>query len=190
VEYDIRSYAKVYKGWLDKELCSTLINSLEDNTNWHQHSYYKSTENTSTAVNGKRELDVNWDSSVDGRDTIMERYWYALQRYFMEMNYPWFNDWTGYSSVRFNRYNDNKLMNRHCDHIHSMFDGEIKGVPTLSILSLLNDDFVGGDLLMWDDEKIDMGAGDVIVFPSSFLYPHRVTPVTEGTRYSAVSWAY
>jgi hypothetical protein len=26
------------------------------------------------------------------------------------------------------------------------------------------------------------------MFPSNFLYPHSVLPVTEGTRYSIVTW--
>jgi predicted 2-oxoglutarate/Fe(II)-dependent dioxygenase YbiX len=26
------------------------------------------------------------------------------------------------------------------------------------------------------------------LFPSNYLYPHRITPVTQGTRYSIVTW--
>ena len=29
----------------------------------------------------------------------------------------------------------------HADHIHSMFDGEKKGIPILSVLGVLNDDY-------------------------------------------------
>mgnify|MGYP001213588018 CR=1 FL=1 len=31
--------------------------------------------------------------------------------------------------------------------------------------------------------------GDVVIFPSNFMYPHRVEKVTKGTRYSFVTWS-
>ena len=39
------------------------------------------------------------------------------------------------------------------------------------------------------DEKINLSKGDIIVFPSNFMYPHKVEPVT-GTRYSYISWIW
>jgi predicted 2-oxoglutarate/Fe(II)-dependent dioxygenase YbiX len=44
--------------------------------------------------------------------------------------------------------------------------------------------------VMFEDTHIPLPAGSVIVFPSVFLYPHRVEPVVEGIRYSLVSWAW
>ena len=43
---------------------------------------------------------------------------------------------------------------------------------------------------MFMDKKIDMKAGDLLIFPSTFMYPHRVDPVKNGTRYSYVSWTW
>ena len=42
---------------------------------------------------------------------------------------------------------------------------------------------------MWDT-VIDIPPGAVLIFPSNFMYPHKVEPVTKGTRYSYVSWVY
>ena len=94
------------------------------------------------------------------------------------------------SFIRFNRYQVGTNMKMHHDHIHTLFDGEKKGVPILSILGLLNDDFEGGDFLMLDGKKVNLSAGDIILFPSNFLYPHAVTTITKGTRYSFVSWGF
>ena len=60
----------------------------------------------------------------------------------------------------------------------------------LSISILLNENFEGGGLEIESnkDENVLKYQGDIIVFPS-FLQ-HRVLPVTAGTRYTAVSWAY
>lgn len=102
----------------------------------------------------------------------------------------WFSSWNGYSQVRFNRYGVDTRMKEHCDHIHSMFDGQRKGIPVLSILGSLNDDYKGGDLIFWQNKKIKLKAGSIMIFPSNFMYPHKVVEVTKGTRYSYVSWAW
>jgi predicted 2-oxoglutarate/Fe(II)-dependent dioxygenase YbiX len=77
----------------------------------------------------------------------------------------------------------------HADHIHSMFDGERKGIPILSVLGVLNDDYEGGEFYLID-EKTDLSKGDIIIFPSNFMYPHKVEPVTKGIRYSYISWIW
>ena len=81
-------------------------------------------------------------------------------------------------------------MQNHCDHIHSMFDGVRKGVPILSLIGILSNDYEGGELTFFEDKKIDTKKGDLLVFPSNFLYPHKVAPVTKGVRYSYVSWVW
>jgi predicted 2-oxoglutarate/Fe(II)-dependent dioxygenase YbiX len=53
----------------------------------------------------------------------------------------------------------------------------------------LNDDFEGGEFAFFDRElKYKLGKGDAIMFPSNFMYPHEVMPVTKGTRYSIITW--
>lgn len=94
------------------------------------------------------------------------------------------------STIRFNRYKVGTNMKMHHDHIHTLFDGKRKGVPILTILGLLNDDFEGGDFLMFDGKKLNLSAGDIVIFPSNFLYPHAVTTITKGTRYSFVCWGW
>lgn len=57
----------------------------------------------------------------------------------------------------------------------------------LTMSFVLNNDFEGGDFEIYGlDKPIKMVMGDVLVFPSYFL--HRVTPVTEGIRYSMQAW--
>lgn len=96
--------------------------------------------------------------------------------------------WTIASNVKFNKYSVGDSIQPHHDHIHEMFDGTRKGIPVVSIIGLLNDDFEGGDLKFWNEYNIDLKKGEVVVFPSVFLYPHEVTTVTKGTRYSWVAW--
>jgi predicted 2-oxoglutarate/Fe(II)-dependent dioxygenase YbiX len=186
---DLMSYVKVYDDWIDSDKCKQTIKELES-ANWHQHTFYNAQDGSYTAQSGNRELDVSWQQNISTKPYIMQRIWDSYQKYTSELNFTWFNSWQGYSDVRFNRYNEDRLMALHCDHIHSLFDGERKGIPTLTFLAILNDGYEGGEFIMFGDEEIKFKEGSAVVFPSCFLYPHTVKPVTKGVRYSCVSWAW
>lgn len=192
MDKNIESYVKVYDGWIDAEICKKTIEELETpvmaNT-FNQHTFYQSTTGTYATQSGDRELDVSW-ANVTTREYLMKRVWDGFAQYLTELNFSWFTTWAGYSAIRFNKYSEDRLMAEHCDHIHSMFDGQIKGIPTLSFVGVLNDDYEGGEFVMWKDKIIELKAGSIMIFPSVFLYPHRVEPIKKGTRHSFVSWAY
>ena len=64
----------------------------------------------------------------------------------------------------------------------------------LSFVYLLNDDFEGGNLSFYNIEKDvyftpQLKRNSIIVFPSNFIFPHTVEPVTKGIRYTCVGWA-
>ena len=53
----------------------------------------------------------------------------------------------------------------------------------------LNDDYEGGEFAFFDRELVyKLKKGSCIMFPSNFMYPHEIIPVTSGTRYSIVTW--
>ena len=63
----------------------------------------------------------------------------------------------------------------------------------LSIIMNLNDDYEGGDLIFTDQKeteikRLNLGKGSIVFFPSNFMYPHGIQPITKGTRYSIVAW--
>lgn len=92
------------------------------------------------------------------------------------------------SQPRFNRYEDGECMPKHTDFIVSGI-----GQAYLSILVALNEstEYEGGDFVICKDYVVnDFNTGDVLIFPSWIAYPHFVTPVTKGTRYTAISWVY
>jgi predicted 2-oxoglutarate/Fe(II)-dependent dioxygenase YbiX len=70
-----------------------------------------------------------------------------------------------------------------------MFDGENKGIPILSVVGLLNDNFTGGEFYV-NGVNMKLKKGDIIVFPSNFMYPHEVKTIKKGERYSYVSWTF
>ena len=68
-----------------------------------------------------------------------------------------------------------------------------RSVPRhLSFIFLVNDDYEGGDLvfeLKNEEVKIPIEQNKLIIWPSNFMYPHKVLPITKGIKYSVVSWA-
>ena len=67
-----------------------------------------------------------------------------------------------FCTVRFNRYGPGQTMRLHHDHIHAIFDGEERGIPVLSLVGNLNDDYEGGELAFFD------GSAELIGAASSF----------------------
>ena len=73
-------------------------------------------------------------------------------------------------------------------------DHSFKSQRTLTCIINLNDDYKGGDFVFYEQngkdemKRVKCEKGTMIFFPSNFLYPHRVESITEGKRYSIVSW--
>lgn len=72
-------------------------------------------------------------------------------------------------------------------------DDSITTPRTLSIIINLNQKYVGGELFFCDqDENLtktyELKTGDMVVFPSNFLYPHGILPIVQGVRYSIITW--
>ncbi len=65
---------------------------------------------------------------------------------------------------------------------------------TISIIINLNENYEGGEVVFYNPltnkpySKPSLKTGDIVLFPSNFLYPHQVTPIKKGVRYSIVSW--
>lgn len=86
---------------------------------------------------------------------------------------------TGYSLLR---YNKGQFYVQHTDSFKTQ-------QRSVSCSFLLNDDYEGGEFAFFDREIMIRGSkGSIIMFPSNFMFPHEVMPVTSGTRYSIITW--
>jgi hypothetical protein len=76
------------------------------------------------------------------------------------------------------------LKYREGDHLSSHTDDNGGNKPRVSLLFYLNDDYQGGEICFdFIDIKYSPKKGDIIIFPSSYIYRHHVEKVTNGTRY-------
>lgn len=176
----LSDFIKKFDKVIPDKLCNAIINDEHD---YFKHSWYSNYTNV-----------IAGDSKDFDRSKIKSKYNLflnpLLDRCIEKGPFSDYFTLTGKSDILLNRYNINTRMKQHYDHINSLFDGFKKGIPILSIVGVLNDDFEGGDFYFFKDYQVSLNKGDIIVFPSNFLFPHGVKDVTNGTRYSIVQWRW
>ena len=189
---NLKDYILHLNNWIPQNILDKTIKELSDNKTWERHTYTSTKDFKASSKNGDKELDVCYADNLTYSKELHQLTWKALEKYIVidKIGGKSFIGWSGFNQIRFNRYNKNQIMSKHCDHIVSLFEGKNRGIPILSIVAVLNDNYKGGEFIMFDDYEIKFKAGDLIIFPSVFLYPHLVKPVKKGTRYSFVSWAW
>jgi len=186
----LKDLIHVERGIIPPNLCDYLVDAIEKNE-WRPHSWYNAVQGTFGSEETK-ELDVQNITAehqqlltpfmIQAGAAYNAKYHFECERTMQIMN--------KFSAIRFNRYSPGQIMRQHHDHIHSLWNTQDAGIPVLSFILNLNDDYEGADLYFWEDYIVPLGKGDIIMFPSLFLFPHGVTEATRGRRYSAVSWSW
>ena len=185
-------YLRKYDGFLSNNECDQVLEEIEKK-DWKKHNFYgPETGKFAHSFEFDNLFDLSGD--LNSSKKINERVYNCFQQYVKETSDEFASFGIGNSSyVRYNRYKVGQAMSPHCDHILTLFMEDNrgpKGIPILSMIGALNDNFEGGEFIMWQERIIPIPKGSVIIFPSIFLYPHHVEFVKKGTRYSFVSWAW
>ena len=178
----LSDYIKLYPNTYSINECKKLLDNLAKKE-WTKHSWYnpdfgKHTKESDPFVVDYHDFPLNPVMNKIGeyvKDLVV---YPPIVR---QLTYP-----------RANQYRQGCEMAIHNDHIHNIFDND-SGIPTLSIIIMLDEDYEGGELVYEfkdGDLSFKLRSGDVIIWPSLFMYPHRVNKVTNGVRTSIVTWAY
>jgi len=184
----LKNFIHIERGLIPKDTCKFVIDSIK-NESWTTHLWGTESEGNKIHRFSYPTKELNVLEVTTSLEDILNP--------LISLSVKYYNDFIGsekvsqvtcFSPITFNRYQKGQIMRKHVDHIKSLFEGDVRGIPVLSIVINFNDDYEGGDLIFWDDHKVDLGEGDVVVFPSLFLFPHRVEEVTKNIRYSGVAW--
>jgi len=183
------------KNLLPKTVCQQLIKGIKKQK-WKKHFWYDPDQTNYISLKDK-EPDVTFASEED--QSILRPYILKALDEYQALHYPetikkeqvqFSKNWIRfYSRIRFNRYKKGSLLRPHVDHIHDIFDGKHKGIPLVSISGQLNNNFEGADFQI-HHKTIPLKQGDILLFPSHFVYPHKVTECRKGIRYSFVCWGF
>ena len=179
---------RVFRDQLNNDLTKDMLKELQS-SKYIKHGWASGGESKGST---NTDFDMTWHA-MKRHDELMGILHFTISDYIGELDMDWFTGWNGYSKPRYNRYTKNTKMEMHCDHIHTLFttnaDPEPKGVPILSIVGLLNDDFTGGEFVI-GEKKINLTGGDIVMFPSNFMFPHKVNTINNCEIYSFVSWVW
>jgi len=86
-----------------------------------------------------------------------------------------------WEATNYVKYGPGQHFQEHHDHGYSYN-------CVVSLVAYPNDDYEGGELFFrLQGVTVKARAGDVFIFPSNFMYPHRAMPVRSGTKYSMVT---
>lgn len=171
---DIRDYIKVYRTDLPETFLENLIK--------------RNPKFRVTVIGEDRRVDLNKRhcSACDLTDEENKQVWSQVdkclklyQNGMQDVHLHISRNSDGYQVIK---YTEGCFYKQHTDMGNSV-------CRTLSIILLLNDDFTGGELAFFNGTYvIPLKKNEMVIFPSNFLYPHQVTPVTSGIRYTMVTW--
>lgn len=170
----------------DQKNCQSVLNCLD--SKFEKHSWHNNTDNTTSSSTDEFLIQR---MNVKANEYLFETIQFCLNEYCSRFKVieKTSNIISKITQPRINFYEKGHRMKTHYDHIRSIFDGNERGIPILTLVGVLNSEFEGGEFVV-ADEIYDMKQGDFIVFPSCFLYPHSVNLIKKGKRISFVSWAY
>jgi Rps23 Pro-64 3,4-dihydroxylase Tpa1-like proline 4-hydroxylase len=128
-------------------------------------------------------------------NSMSQAHWYNLLQFYFDQKLKQYQvdskvidyHYRSIFDIEILKYEQNGFYTWHVDHFAD--------IPrTMSCILLLNNDYEGGNLCFRNPDgsgewQVDVKPNRMIIWPSSFLHPHTVKPVTKGTRYSVVAWA-
>lgn len=132
---------------------------------------FKKTDIAADTSQVSLELQDLWQDVYDKQKPAVDDY---CKRYnIMNLRY-----WEAFNFIK---YNNGQHFQTHSDHGYSYN-------ATVSLVAYVNDDYEGGGLYFPHFElDIKPKAGDLYIFPSTYIYSHRAMPVKNGTKYSIVT---
>ena len=162
--------------WFDKAFSEEEIERIEEISK----KYVRKSATTFGESGDHRKSDIKWLDENDETLWIYDRFREAIDI----ANAEQFEfDFHTTESLQYTEYDSKK--EGHYDWHIDIGEGRFGG-RKLSVVLLLNDDYEGGELQIWEKGFVPKGKGNLFIFPSYLL--HRVTPVTKGIRKSLVLW--
>ena len=179
-------YIKVYKNVLTSEECDRIISHPENDEIWDiSLPIWDRSQNY--MISNRRKCDYI-NISTEGKsykeiDSMLYNRFNDIMQKHSNNSYLSLNEDHGYLFLKYNKGGGYIRHVDACTEYHKH----------ISCVLLLNDDFEGGEFAFFGDSDIDeytpeFNKGDMILFPSNYLYPHTIKPITSGTRYVIATW--
>jgi predicted 2-oxoglutarate/Fe(II)-dependent dioxygenase YbiX len=181
----LTDYIQVFEDTIPKELCDAILKEFSAEEEWIEtivdggkaRPDIRSAETIVISYPHVIEKNVDIRKKIDLE--IFNAAASAIKKYNKKFPLATIQEDSGYELLR---YKEGQFYRQHTD--------SFKDSPrAVSCSFALNDDYEGGEWGFFNREKIiKVPKGAVVMFPSNFMYPHEIMPVTKGTRYSIITW--
>lgn len=184
MSFDLRDYIVVFENIVPNELCDEVLDEYNNDKNWINTSVSGGTRRDirrCDAINLSESFIIgkNQDKRKNIDDRLFECAGRAIKQYNDKFEFAKIQGDSGYILLR---YQEGEFYKEHTDHF-------LQNPRIVSCSLTLNDDFEGGDFGFFNREMVlKPPKGSALMFPSNFLYPHEVMPVTRRVRYSIITW--
>jgi Rps23 Pro-64 3,4-dihydroxylase Tpa1-like proline 4-hydroxylase len=184
MSFDLRDYIVVFENIVPNELCDEVLAEYGNDNNW------KNTTTGGGLLRDIRRCDaINMsdpfviEQNKDKRQKIDEKLFLcagvAIKNYNEKFKQAKIQGDSGYTLLR---YQEGEFYSEHTDHF-------LQAPRIVSCSFILNDGFEGGEFGFFNRELVyKPPKGSALMFPSNFMYPHEVMPVTRYVRYSIITW--
>jgi len=182
----LKDYIYVVKNALSNDLCDEILKEYKDTYEW-KAAQVGGINNTNTNIRNCQNINISDQATIqknkEVRNNLDQLVFHGaslcITDYNKQFSHCRIKEDSGYLLLR---YSEGCFYKQHTDSF-------IEAPRSVSCSFVLNNDFEGGEFAFFDREiKYKLEKGDAIMFPSNFMYPHEVMPVTKGTRYSIVTW--
>jgi predicted 2-oxoglutarate/Fe(II)-dependent dioxygenase YbiX len=181
----LADYIQVFENIVPNELCDDILNEFSDEKEWMQTVVGTGREDknvrsaTTIVMSYPHVIEVNKSIRAKLDAKMFSCTAIAIAKYNEKFPLAKIEEDSGYELLR---YKEGQFYVQHTD--------SFKDRPrAVSCSFALNDDYEGGEWAFFNREKIiKVPKGAAVLFPSNFMYPHEIIPVTKGTRYSIVTW--
>jgi predicted 2-oxoglutarate/Fe(II)-dependent dioxygenase YbiX len=181
----LTDYIQVFENIVPNELCDAVLNEFSNEKEWEQTVLAGGREDTNIrsattiVMSYPHVIEVNKPIRAELDAKIFACASVAITKYNEKFSLAKIEEDSGYELLR---YKEGQFYTQHTD--------SFKDRPrAVSCSFALNDNYEGGEWGFFSREKvIKVPKGAAVLFPSNFMYPHEIMPVTKGVRYSIITW--
>jgi len=181
---ELKDYIAVVPNVVSLELCDAVLSEYKNCDDWINASV-KNGENLN--IRNCQTIGMSFSNIIEKNKETRQKLDQelficaakAIQEYNKQFTHCKIEQDSGYDLLK---YKTGSFYTTHTD--------SFKDRPrAVSCSFMLNDDYEGGEFAFFGRELVyNLKKGSCIMFPSNFMYPHEIMPVTSGTRYSIVTW--
>lgn len=179
------SFIKIYENIIPEDLCNLIISQYENDMDWKDSRIEGG--NVDKQIRNCQIIPISTQNSISKNELIRKE----LDNKIFEIASNIITDLTDkFSTISISQDSGYDLLRYTTGGFYSQHTDSYTQHPRAISCSLcLNDDYDGGEFAFFDRELVyKLKKGSAIVFPSNFMYPHEIMPVTKGTRYSIITW--